>query len=142
MLRRDLILRMIEELARAVAAALTLRRRGATPEAAAELENAARSLLGLDLGVSAALDPAALAAHMGDPVRVGVLARLVHERAAVAREAGEAAAAAGFARRAVELWLEAGAGGAELDDEALGAIAAFPAEGLEGRHRKLRDALG
>jgi len=142
MLKRDLILRMLEELARALARALALRRRGALPEAAEEVEAAAKSLLGVDLEMVAALDPAALARQLADPVRVAVLARIVHERAAVASAAGEPLAAAAWARRAVELWLEAGAAGAELDDEALGAIAALPPEALEGRQRKLRDALG
>jgi predicted phage gp36 major capsid-like protein len=142
MLKRDLILRMIEELARVVASVAALRRRGAAPEAAEEVEDAARTLLGVDLGLAAALDPAALARQMADPVRVATLARLVHERAAVARDAGEPLPAAAWARRAVELWLEAGAAGAELDDEALAAIAAVPAESLGGRQKKLREALG
>jgi hypothetical protein len=140
-LRRDLILRMIQDMALLMARLLGLRAKGLVPEAVAEVEAASSSLLGLDLRLVEALDPALLATQLSDPVRIDVLARLVNARADLCRDAGEAAAAAGWSRKAVELWLEAGAAGATLEEDALRAIAAFPPDGLGARQRRLRAAL-
>ena len=119
-----------------------LRAKGLFPEAVAEVEAASKGLLGIDLRLVEVLDPAVLAAQFGDADRIAMLARLVQARGELAGDAGDLAAAASWSLKAVELWLEAGAAGATLDDEALRAIAAFPPEGLGPRQRQLRAALG
>ena len=142
MLRRDLIVRMIQDMARVLARLLGLRAKGLLPEAVAEVEVATKGLLGLDLRLVEVLDPAVLATQLGDPDRIAVLARLAQARGELAGDAGDPAAAASWSLKAVELWLEAGAAGATLDDEALRAIAAFPPDALGARQRQLRAALG
>jgi hypothetical protein len=141
MLERDLILRLVQDLARVLARVLGLRKQGATPEAIAEVETASASLFGLDFRVIAALDAGLLASQLRDSERVAALARLVGARADLAEDGGDPLAA-GWRRKAVELWLEAGAAGASLDDEALRAIAAHPRDDLGPRQQRLRAALG
>jgi hypothetical protein len=153
MLERDLILRLIQDLARLVARVMGLKKRGEVAEAAAEVETAARSLLGLDWRIVLALDPSLLASQLAQPGKTTALASLCWLRAGleadlpVGAEHGpaEAGARSGDAdvlrRKAVELWLEAGAAGAELDDDALRAILAQPGGTLGPRHETLRRAL-
>lgn len=139
-LRRDFIQRMIEQLAAVLAATLNLRRAGAHEEATRQLEEAARALVGLDLRMLEGLDPGAVAGLVGEAERLVVLARLCHERAEVARDAGSGAEGA-WRRRAAELWLEAAGRGAPLDAEARGAIDAIAEGGLSARAERLRSGL-
>lgn len=135
-LKRDYILKIVEELARAVARVAGLRQQGRTAEAIRATEDAAAAIAGMDLRMAAAVDTATVAHHLADPVRTAALARLMHERAALA--ASEGAGETSWRRRAVELWLEAADGGAELDEVARAAVEAFPAAQLGARARELR----
>ena len=64
MLERDLILKMVQDLARVLARALGLRKQGMTEQAVQEVETAASSLIGLDLKVVAALDAGVIAKQL------------------------------------------------------------------------------
>lgn len=140
MLERDLILKMVQDLARVLARALGLRKQGMTPEAVAEVETAAASLIGLDLKVVTALDAGVIAKQLVAPERIGGLARVVWARADLAADAADLGEPL-WRRKAVELWLEAAAAGETLDDEALRAIASHPAADLGPRQQRLREAL-
>lgn len=135
-LKRDYILRIVEELARAVARIVALRQKGSTDAAIRETEDAASAIAGMDLRMAAAVDTATVAHHLADPVRMAALARLMHERAGLAADQGTAESS--WRRRAVELWLEAADGGATLDDVARAAVEAFPEPELGARARELR----
>ena len=141
MLQRDLILRLVQDMARLLARALGLRKQGLTEQAVREVEAGAASLLGLELGVVAAVDAATIARQLGQPARMAALARLVSLRADLADDTGDLAAAL-WRRRAVELWLEAAAAGELLDDDALRHVAVHPRDDLGPRQRKLREAIG
>ena len=136
MLERDLILRMVQDLRRLVARVLGLRARGQLAEAASEVEAASASLLGLDWRLVERLDAGLLATQLGASARASALATLCSTRAGLPG-ADEGA----LRRKAVELWLEAGAAGAELDETALRAILAQPEGTLGPRHEALRRAL-
>jgi len=136
MLERDLILRMIQDLARVVARVMGLRARGQLAEATAEVEAASASLLGLDWRLVQRLDAGLLATQLGAPARASALATLCWTRAGLPG-ADEGA----LRRKAVELWLESGAAGAELDETALRAILAQPEGTMGARHETLRKAL-
>ncbi|BDG03877.1 hypothetical protein [Anaeromyxobacter oryzae] len=138
-LQRDWILRIVEQLAQALARVAGLRKQARTEDAVKELAGAASGLAGIDLHMAASVDAATLAGLVREPVRMAVLARVMLERAEIARDLGDAAGDLAWRRRAVELWLEAGAAGAALDDDARAAIAAHPADALSVRARGLRD---
>jgi hypothetical protein len=137
-LRRDWILRIIEQLTQALARVLALRKQGLTDEAVKEVASAASGVAGIDLAMAASVDAVTLAGFVREPARAAVLARLMLERAALAGDAGDVAGEAAWRRRAVELALEAGAPGAELDAALRDAIAAQPAALLSPRARGLR----
>jgi hypothetical protein len=141
MLQRDLILRLVQDMARLLARALGLRKQGLTELAVQEVEAGSASLFGLDLGVVAAVDAGNVARQLVEPARIAALARLVAVRGHLADDAGDPAAAL-WRRRAVELWLEAAAAGETLDEEALRAVAVHPMEDLGPRQRRLREAIG
>src|SRR6266498_3036650 len=109
-LKRDYILRIVEQLALALASVLRLRKKGAHDEAIAEVASAAAGIAGLDLRMAASVDAATLSTHVPEPPRLAALARLLLERAEIAREQGDAGELA-WRRKAVEVWLEAGARG-------------------------------
>lgn len=92
-LQRDYILRLVEALAQAIARVVTLRKSGAVQEARGEITRTAGSLFGLDLGLVELIGPAGVAAQLGHPGKVEALAQLLDEKAALEREAGDAAAA-------------------------------------------------
>ncbi|WP_242395220.1 hypothetical protein [Anaeromyxobacter oryzisoli] len=138
-LQRDWILRLAEQLSQAIARVAALRRQGRADEAVKEIANAAAGLAGIDLAMAASVDAAMLAGFVKEPPRTAALARLMLERAEVARDAGDGPGDRAWRRRAVELWLEAGAAGAELDADARAAVAAQPADALSPRARALRD---
>jgi hypothetical protein len=135
-LKRDYILRIVEELARAIARITALRAKGSIEAAIREVEEAASAIAGMDLRMAGSVDTATVARHLADPVRMAALARLMHERATLAGDQGGAASA--WRRRAVELWLEAADGGAALDEVARAAIEALPESELGARARELR----
>ncbi len=102
-LQRDYIQRIVEALAKAIAAIVTFRKQGETQAARDEITRASGSLFGLDLGLIELMGPATVAAQLGHPEKVEALARLVDEKALVEREAGEAAAADRWVRLAAGL---------------------------------------
>ncbi|MGC4000129.1 MAG: hypothetical protein QM767_22915 [Anaeromyxobacter sp.] len=143
-IRKDYILRMIEELATAVARAMGFRRQGLLDEAIRVVEEASRSVVGMDLELAGAVDAATLAGMLTDPSRMAALARLMLERAEIAADLGDGALDAAWRRRAVELWLEAFAAGGEarLDAVAREAVVTAPEDALSPRARALRAQLG
>jgi hypothetical protein len=140
-LNRDYILRIAEQLAQALASVLKLRKKGAHSAAIGEVESAAAGIAGLDFRMAASVDAATLAGHVQEPARLEALARLFQERAEISREQGDAGEN-GWRRKAVEVWLEAGARGGVLDAAARAAIAAYPADGLTAHAQGLRAMLG
>ncbi len=121
-LKRDYILRLVEQLAQALTRILALRAKGDLPAAIRELEGAAGGIAGMDLRMAAAVDTGTVARHLADPVRMAALARLMHERAGLASDQGDAAGERTWRARAVELWRAAEAAGAELDEVAREAL--------------------
>lgn len=121
-LKRDYILRIVEQLAQAIARILALRAKGDLPAAVREVEGAAPAIAGMDLRMAASVDTATLARHLTEPVRMAALARLMYERAGLAGEEGDEAGARRWGVRAVELWRAAEAAGAELDEVARAAV--------------------
>jgi hypothetical protein len=121
-LKRDYILRIVEQLAQAIARILALRATGDVPGAIREVEGAAGGIAGMDLRMAGSVDTATLARHVPEPVRMAALARLMYERAGLAGEEGDEAGARRWRVRAVELWRAAEAAGAELDEVARAAL--------------------
>ncbi len=121
-LKRDYILRILEQLNQALARSVKLRASGDLAGAIREAEGAAGGVAGLDLRMASSVDTATLARHLGDPVRMAALARLMHERADLAGAQGDQGAAQGWHERAVALWRAAAAAGAELDPVARAAL--------------------
>jgi hypothetical protein len=102
-LQRDYILRLVEAFAKAIAGVAALRRKGAYQEARVELDQAGGKLLGIELGLVAAIGPRAVAAQLGHPEKVARLADLLAERAEIERAAGRAAEAERWAGWAAEI---------------------------------------
>lgn len=123
-LKRDFILRIVEQLAQALARILALRAKGDVPAAIRELEGAAGGIAGMDLRMAGAVDTATLARHLTEPVRMTALARLMYERGGLAGDEGDEAGARRWRVRAVELWRAAEAAGAQLDEVARDALKA------------------
>ena len=140
-LRRDWVQRMIEQLAAAVARIAGLRRAAALDEARAEVAAAASSIAGVDPAMVAGVDSASVTALVRDPDRLAVLARLLLERASIEADAGDAASAAAWRQRAVEIGIEAVAAGAALDPELRAAIHGHPEAELAERQRGARSRL-
>jgi hypothetical protein len=102
-LQRDYIQRIVEAMAKAIAAIVTFRKQGETQAARDEITRTSGSLFGLDLGLIELMGPATVAAQLGHPEKVEALAQLVDEKALVEREAGEVAAAERWVRLAAGL---------------------------------------
>jgi hypothetical protein len=102
-IQRDEILRLTEAVAQAATRIGTLREAGQLREALAEVQGAARSLLGVDLGLLEALGPGPIAAQLGHPGKVEALARLLDERAELERARGDEPAALRWTGRAAGL---------------------------------------
>ena len=114
---RDWLVRLVEQLAAALARVLGLRRSAAFAEARAELERAARDAAGLDLSWVEQLSPGSAALLVREPARLAALARLALERARVEADAGEGGAARAWTERAAALGRLAREGGAAVDPE-------------------------
>ena len=107
-LRRDYVMRIVQQLAELAARVLGLRKKGHLDEAVAAVEQAARSLAGVDLRMIEGVATPSVAALVGDPDRLELLARLAAMRAEVEEDRGDAAAAAAWRTRAEELFEAAG----------------------------------
>ena len=141
MLKRDLILRIVEELNRVVARVEALRQQGAAAAAQAEVDSTAAGVVGIDLSLAAGLGPTALVPLVGEPVKLAALARLMLLRSELAGDRGDAPGATTWQSRAVELYLEAAASGATLDEVAREVVEAWPEEALSARGQALRRRL-
>ncbi len=104
--REDFLLRMIRQLAEALARIGGLRRRGRREEAIEEVAAAMSASAGVDPLLVESSDASVLAALVGDEGRRRALARLCLERAEIEAERGDQAAAGAWRRKAVALWDE------------------------------------
>jgi hypothetical protein len=123
MQRRDWIERAIEQLAQALAAIMGLRKNGLQEEAAAQVNDAFFRLGGIDVRLVEMSDARLLAQQVRDPIRLLIVARLARERAELELERGGGSGAS-WRRKAQELYSEAEAAGAALDEDARNWIAA------------------
>jgi hypothetical protein len=94
MLRDDHLMRMIRQLAAALARIAGLRKAALLDQAEEELRQAFASLGGIDPRLAAEGDPAVLLQLVHDPERREALARLLEEREAIRAARREAAGAA------------------------------------------------
>ena len=104
--REDSLLRMVRQLARALAKILGLRRSGRLEEAAEEVAAAMSSTAGVDPRLVESAEAATLAAMLSDEGRRRAVARLCLERAEIEMERGQQAASQAWRRKAVALWPE------------------------------------
>lgn len=97
---RDFVLRVVEQLAEAIARALKLAREAKPAEARAGLREACRTALGIEHSILSMLDARSAVELLGAPERVEAYVQLVEGMAQVEREAGDAQE---LKRRALEL---------------------------------------
>jgi hypothetical protein len=105
--RDDYLLRIIQQMGAVLARMLGLKNGGQVHEALQTLDDAEGELLGPQAEVVPRVDSATAAHILGEPQRIAAYARLLHERAALLRLAGDEAGAALAAQRAIELAAEA-----------------------------------
>lgn len=104
--QQDYLLRLIQQMAAVIAAMLGLRGGGKVDEALEMAADAERELLGPLLPAATVVDAATAAHLIGEPLKIAAWARLLAERAALLRDAGDPAADL-VAARAAELAEEA-----------------------------------
>jgi hypothetical protein len=144
---RDYLLRMIQRVAQAIAAALGKRAEGQLDEALALLERARAEIFGAIRSALDAVDPASVNTMLSEADKVRAYARFLAVEADLRDDRGEARAAAAARRRALAVLLEmaaarAGELGAE-DREAIAALAAkVDAARLTERQRATLSGLG
>jgi len=160
MFQEDYILRMVQQLAGAIARIAGLNRREQHDQALAEAERAWGEVLGdIPPDLAASVDSRTLAGMLRQPARIRLAHEIVREQAHALAARGDTAGAARRARRALELLLEArdaeaaaperstrsrrdAARPAESDADAARALLALaPAETLAPRHRALLAGL-
>jgi hypothetical protein len=107
-LREDYVMRMVRQLAQALARIAGLRRASQLDQALAEADAAMAGIGGVDPRLVDAADPAVLVAVIRDPARRDAVARLLGERAAIAEARGEAGRAASLREKAAALLAAAG----------------------------------
>lgn len=105
--REDYLLRLIREMAAVAARMLRLRADGRLDEAMQVASDAEGELLGPLAAAANAVDAATAARLLGEPLKVAAWARLLAERAALLRAAGEDAGAGALEERAALLAAEA-----------------------------------
>lgn len=103
---QDYILRLIQQMAQAVAQMLGLRGGGQVEEGLQVARDAEGELLGPLLPAVSVVDAGTAAQMIGEPLKVALWARLLAERAALLEDAGDPAAAA-VTERAAALAAEA-----------------------------------
>jgi hypothetical protein len=156
MFQEDYILRMVQQLAAAIARIAGLNQREQHDQALAEAERAWGELLGdIPPELAASTDSHTLAGMLRQPARIRLAHEILREQARALAARGDTAGAARHARRALELLLEAraaeaaaprgrpaGPPPAESDADAARALVALaPAEALAPRHRTLLTEL-
>jgi hypothetical protein len=103
---RDYVMRMVQQLAKLLAALLKLKSEQRYDEAAEALMGGCESLLGLDFKALALVDSQSGAALLNDAARVRTFARLLEELADVHAARGEDGKARARARHALEMYCE------------------------------------
>jgi hypothetical protein len=109
--QEDYLLRLIQQMVRALAEIAGLRNAGELDQAFDEVERATRTLLGDAADLLVRLDPGTAAQILGDPDRVLVWAKLVSEKAEILRLRGDGAGSRIETARAIALAREAAASG-------------------------------
>ncbi len=127
MIRKDYLERLIEQFAQALARILKARQEARYEDALRLIREAARTALGMEYGPLTMVDAASTARMLGDPERVGVLARLVALLGVVLLAGGVAGGAGDRFRLGLELLLEARALGWRVEGEGAEALATLRA---------------
>lgn len=146
--QRDYILRMIEQLAEAIARIAGARGAGKHEEALSLVRETADGILGPLRAMVEQLDSASAAVLLGSAEKVGAYAALTAEEAATHEAAGDARRAGAGYRRALELHLEAARLGEGAEARARALEAAGRLRGkvderrLGQRYREALAALG
>ncbi len=117
MFQEDYILRMVQQLAGAIARIAGLNQRAEHAEALAEANRAWGELLGgIPPELAGSVDSRTLAGMLRQPARILLASQILGEQARALAGQGDAAGAARRARRALELLLEARAAEAAAPD--------------------------
>ncbi len=117
MIERDYIMRMMQQLAAAVARLFQLKQQEKYDQALQEVEKAYGELLGLNAPIVSSFDSPTLAQLLGHAGKMTALATLFFEQAELHRLNREPEHAQKFYRRALEMFLEAYQAQAEDDAE-------------------------
>jgi hypothetical protein len=107
-LREDYVMRMVRQLAQALARIAGLRGASKLDEALAEADAAMAGLGGVDPRLVDSADPSVLVAVIRDPARREAVGRILAERAAIAEARGEAVRAAALREKSAALLASAG----------------------------------
>jgi hypothetical protein len=160
MFQDDYILRMVQQLAQAIARITGLNQRAEHAEALREADRAWDEVLGdIPPELAGSVDSRTLAGLLRQPARIRLASQILSEQASALAGQGDAAGAARRARRALELRLEARAADAAASDRpprsqrgapgdpdgdaaAVRALLALaPTDGLAPRYRTLVDEI-
>lgn len=131
LVQRDYILRLIEQVAKAIAAVLRRRDEGDLAGARREAHQAVLELLGPGASMALMADSRTAAHLVSDPRRLRLWCRLLGEDRELLQLMGRPAEAAALDRRIVELLLESWAREPEWDEETRTLFAAARARGGE-----------
>jgi hypothetical protein len=141
MYREDYLLRMIHQLAQALARISGLNQRAEHGEALREADGAWGELLGdIPPDMAGSVDSHTLAGLLRQPARIRLASRIASEQAHALAGQGDAAGAARRARRALELRLEARAADAAAPDRSPDSQRGAP-DGPEGDAAAIRALL-
>jgi hypothetical protein len=124
LVQRDHILRMIEQIAAAIARILKRKTDGDLVGARQEVRQATMQLLGPASAMAMMVDSRTSANLVSDPRRLRLWSRLLDEDSGILRQMGDEKDAAKVDRRIVELLLEAWSREKEWDDETYAVFAA------------------
>jgi hypothetical protein len=123
--QRDLILRMIQQLAEVLARVAGLRRQGRIDEAAELLKRTSDGLFGPLWATLERLEASSAASLLGSREKISAYASLLQHQADLDETRGDVWKARNGFRRALELHLEAARQGAEVDAPTRAAIRAL-----------------
>jgi hypothetical protein len=129
LVQRDFILRMIEQIANAIARLRKRKAEGDLTGARQEAHHATLELLGPAAAMAMMVDSRTAANLVSDPRRLRLWCLLLEEDSALLREQGKGREAAATDRRIVELLLEAWAREKEWDEATHAVFAAVRARG-------------
>jgi len=129
LVQRDYILRMIEQVAAAIARILKRKTDGDLVGARQDVHQATMQLLGPAAAMATMVDSRTAANLVSDARRLRLWCRLLAEDSEILRALGRGGEAAAVDRRIVELLLESWGREAEWDEETLAVFAAARARG-------------